>query len=62
MKMKLKAQRVLLGLKQKDVALMAGISSHYLAALENGRAKNPSIEVMKKLAAILKSTPQELFF
>ena len=59
---KLKIRRIELCLRQKEVADGAGISTQYLFQLENGRAHNPSIEVMKKLAAILKSTPQELFF
>lgn len=59
---KLKLRRVAVGLKQKDVAEKAGITAAYLLQLEKGSAKNPSIELMKKLAEILGSTPQELFF
>lgn len=58
----LKIRRVELCLKQKTVAEKAGISVPYMAKLENGKIKNPSIEVMKRLADVLQSTPQELFF
>lgn len=59
---KLKLRRVALNLKQKEVAAKAGITNSYLFSLEHGKAKNPSIDVMKKLAAVLETTPQELFF
>lgn len=59
---KLRLRRVALNLKQKDVAASVGITQQYLFALEHGKAKNPSIDVMKKLAAVLETTPQELFF
>lgn len=59
---KLKLRRVAVGLKQKDVAEKAGITAAYLLQLEKGIAKNPNIELMKKLAEILGSTPQDLFF
>ena len=51
-----------LNLKQKDVAASVGITQQYLFSLEHGKAKNPSIDVMKKLAEVLETTPQELFF
>ncbi|WP_419086553.1 helix-turn-helix transcriptional regulator [Phascolarctobacterium succinatutens] len=59
---KLKVRRVEMGLKQKELAEVANVSIAYMARLENGKAKNPSIEIMKKLANALKTTPQELFF
>lgn len=59
---KLKLRRIELGLKQKDVANRAGITSQYLRNLETGKAKNPSIAIMKRLANILGCTEQELFF
>lgn len=59
---RIKIARITLGMKQKELAEKVGISVFYMAALENGRAKNPSIELMKKLAEILGSTPQDLFF
>lgn len=59
---KLKVRRVAMGFKQKELAEVANVSIAYMARLENGKAKNPSIEIMKKLANALKTTPQELFF
>lgn len=59
---KMKIRRVELGMKQKEVAALAGITPQYLRNIEAGRAKNPSIEVMKKLSEILDSSPNELFF
>ena len=59
---RLKVRRAELNLKQKTVAAKADISPQYLFLLEHGKAKNPSIEVMKRLADVLQSTPQELFF
>ena len=59
---KLKVRRISLGLKQKDVAAQSGITSQYLRNLETGKAKNPSIAVMKRLADVLGCTVQELFF
>lgn len=59
---RLKVRRAELNLKQKTVAAAADISTHYLFLLEHGKAKNPSIDVMKRLADVLHSTPQELFF
>ena len=59
---KLKIRRVELGLKQNEVAKQAGITSQYLRNLETGKASNPSIAIMKRLASILGCTEQELFF
>lgn len=59
---KMKIRRVELGLKQKEVAALAGITPQYLRNIEAGKAKNPSIEVMKKLSEILNTSPNELFF
>ena len=58
----LKMRRVQLGLKQKDVAEQAGITSQYLLDLEKGKAKNPSNDLMWKLSQILNSSVDELFF
>ncbi|EDS76413.1 HTH-type transcriptional regulator SinR [Clostridium botulinum C str. Eklund] len=62
MGLKLKIKRIEKGIKQKDLAKEIGISRYYLSALENGRANNPSIPVMKKISEILEVTVQELFF
>lgn len=59
---RIKIARITAGLKQKELAAKAGISIFYMAALENGRAANPSRELMQRLADILQTTPQALFF
>ena len=59
---KLKMRRIELDLKQKDVAAQAHITPQYLRYLETGRAKNPSIEVMKNIAKVLDASEQDLFF
>ncbi len=58
----LKLVRVARGIKQKDLAQQVGITPQYLMNLENGKAKNPSIKVMKNLSEALKCDVQELFF
>ncbi|GEM_PF-1526532 len=59
---RIKMRRIALNLKQKKVAENAGITSQYLYKLESGKAKHPSIEIMKRIAEALETTPQELFF
>ncbi len=59
---KIKVRRVEMGLKQKELAKIAGVSIPYMARLENSRAKNPSMDVMKRVADALETTPQKLFF
>ena len=48
--------------KQKEIAQEVGITQQYLANLENGKSKNPSRDLMIKLAKALDTTVQELFF
>lgn len=62
MSLNLKIKRIEKGYKQYELAGAAGVSRHYLYKLENGRAKNPSMQVMKKLALALDSDIMELFF
>lgn len=59
---KIKIARVKSDRKQYEVAKEVGISSQYLRLIESGKAKNPSKEVMEKLAMALGSTVGELFF
>ena len=40
-------------ISQKDLATYCGVSQPYICALENGRRKNPSIEVIRKIARVL---------
>ncbi|KXA05167.1 DNA-binding helix-turn-helix protein [Clostridium perfringens] len=58
----LKIQRIKKRKKQKEIAEQVGITQQYLANLENGKSKNPSRDLMIKLADALDTTVQELFF
>ncbi|EHA1007020.1 helix-turn-helix transcriptional regulator [Clostridium perfringens] len=62
MGIRLKLRRIELGKKQKDLAEELNISQQYLANLENGKSNNPNRELMIKIAKLLNSTVQELFF
>lgn len=53
--------------KQKEMTIqqladLAGISAGYICHLEKGTRKNPSIEVMEKIANALDETITEIFF
>jgi transcriptional regulator with XRE-family HTH domain len=52
--------RVASGMKQKEVAEDAGVSSNYLSLVENGK-REPSVGFLRKLAKIL-GVPVGLFF
>ncbi|WP_440556003.1 helix-turn-helix domain-containing protein [Streptomyces sp. SCPE 10] len=41
------------GLRREELALLAGVSSHYYARLEQGTARNPSPAVLDALAGVL---------
>ena len=47
------AQRRQPGLRREEVALLAGVSSHYYARLEQGTARNPSPAVLDSLGRVL---------
>jgi len=60
--MKMKLERIKRRKKQYEFAEELGISREYLRLLENDQAKNPSVELMKKIAVKLEMTVGELFF
>lgn len=62
MRLNLKIARIKKGLKQREVAEQIGVTRDYIASLESGRIKNPSIENMKKLSEVLDAPVTELFF
>lgn len=62
MGLNLKIARIKKRLTQKELADVVEVSRDYIASLENGRAKNPSIELMKKLSKALNVPVTELFF
>lgn len=45
-----------------ELANKVGISSGYLCHLENGSRKNPSINIMEKIAVVLNKSIAEIFF
>lgn len=59
---KLKLKRIEKGYKQYVFAEKVGVTREYLRKLENGTAKNPSIELMKRIAKELNTPVTELFF
>ena len=59
---KIKALRVGMGFKAGEFAKELGISREYLRLIENGTAKNPNRDLMKKIAKLLNSDVVTLFF
>ncbi|MGW7259704.1 helix-turn-helix domain-containing protein [Streptomyces sp. NPDC054834] len=52
------------GLRREEVALLAGISADYYLRLEQGRDRNPSVQVLRALARVLRlddETAEHLF-
>ena len=62
MKYKLKGLRVGAGYKAGEFAEELGISRQYLRLLENGQATNPNKKLMVKIAKLLNSDVNYLFF
>ncbi|WP_328869401.1 helix-turn-helix transcriptional regulator [Streptomyces sp. NBC_00287] len=52
-------QRRAAGLRREELALLAGISVDYVTRLEQGRAVNPSAQVVEALARALRLSAQE---
>lgn len=48
------ANRRVAGLRREEVALLAGISADYYLRLEQGRDRNPSVQVLDALARVLR--------
>ena len=51
-----------MGLTLEDISNITGLSVGYLSHLELGTRKNPSTEVMDKIAFALKKSISEIFF
>ncbi|WP_113703698.1 helix-turn-helix domain-containing protein [Nonomuraea lactucae] len=47
------------GLRRSELATVAGVSVEYLTRLEQGRDRNPSMQVLGTLASALRMTPDE---
>ena len=56
----LRATRVEKGYSQVDLAKRAKVTNVYLSQLENGRKKNPSLAVLRRLAKALDVPVTEL--
>jgi transcriptional regulator with XRE-family HTH domain len=46
-------QRRVAGLRREEVAMLAGISADYYLRLEQGRDRNPSVQVLESIARVL---------
>ncbi|MGP4095545.1 helix-turn-helix domain-containing protein [Nonomuraea sp. KM90] len=53
------ARRRTPGLRRSELATVAGVSVEYLTRLEQGRDRNPSVQVLVTLADALRMTPEE---
>ena len=58
--MRIRFLRKRLGWSQEDLALEANVNKNYICDLENGR-RNPSLDVLERIAKALKITLSELF-
>ncbi|WNM35863.1 helix-turn-helix transcriptional regulator [Streptomyces sp. Li-HN-5-11] len=52
-------QRRAAGLRREELAMLAGISVDYVTRLEQGRARNPSTQVVEALARALRLSEEE---
>ena len=59
---KLKRIRKEKGMTLEKLSKLAGVSTGYLCHLEKESRKNPSIEVMNRIAEALDKTITEIFF
>ncbi|WP_094762475.1 helix-turn-helix transcriptional regulator [Intestinimonas massiliensis (ex Afouda et al. 2020)] len=62
MNKQLKMARIDAELTQKQLAERVGVTNKYLSQLECGVSRNPSKQVMERIAKELNKTVQELFF
>ncbi|GGO64044.1 helix-turn-helix domain-containing protein [Nonomuraea cavernae] len=53
------ARRRTPGLRRSELATLAGVSVEYLARLEQGRDRHPSVQVLGALADVLRLDPEE---
>ncbi len=61
-KNKIREYRQKKGLSMKELAERSEISIGYLSHLENGSRKNPSTEVMERIAKALEISIAQIFF
>ncbi len=51
---KIKELRIKIGISLTELSKISGVSKSYLSLIERGKQKNPSIEVLEKLAKALR--------
>jgi len=61
-KNKIKETRKIQGVTLMKLAEITGISAGYICHLEKGTRKNPSAQMMEKIAVALKKSVHEVFF
>lgn len=61
-KNQLKKIRIEKGMTLLELSNKSGVSIGYLCHLEKGSRKNPSLEIMDKIAAAIGKTISEIFF
>lgn len=61
MKNNIRVLRKAIGLRQEDIAAQLDVSRQTINAIENNKY-NPSLELAMKLAKLLNTTIEELFF
>jgi transcriptional regulator with XRE-family HTH domain len=47
------------GLRREELAMLSGVSADYVTRLEQGRASNPSVQVLSALARVLQLSAEE---
>lgn len=58
---RLKKAREDAGLSQSELARLVGVPQATISALENGRIKNPSHQLVVRLCRALRRKPEEIF-
>lgn len=58
----IKIKRIEKEYKAIEFAEIIGVTREYLRLIEAGKAKNPSIDIMKKISLQLDTPVQDLFF
>lgn len=59
---KIKMLRIEKGFTMAELAELSEVSVGYICHLENGTRKNPSFEIMKRIAKALNTDISEIFF
>lgn len=60
--MNVKIRRIMQGLSQKELAKKVGVSNVTIVKIEKEKIDNVKLGTLKKIAEVLETTVQELFF